>query len=158
MDIYIESTFLIYYYLLLTLILTTTIELPSLFPNILSITINKYYCHYYKYLIYILKIDNNIVIGIQDYVGHAVKLGGYLSASAAAGGVRHSTVDPSNTRKFVRTHVMHDYRRQKQIAANAKPGLQDVEIEIRKNQLWILNVSLFHHQNAVVGIHLIVFR
>jgi hypothetical protein len=28
-------------------------------------------------------------------VGHAVKLGGYLSASAAAGGVRHSTVDPS---------------------------------------------------------------
>jgi hypothetical protein len=28
-------------------------------------------------------------------VGHVVKLGGYLSASAAAGGVRHSTVDPS---------------------------------------------------------------
>ena len=28
---------------------------------------------------------------------------------------------------------MHDYRRQKQIAANAKPRLQDVEIEIRDN-------------------------
>jgi hypothetical protein len=28
-------------------------------------------------------------------MGHAVKLGGYLPASAAAGGVRHSTVDPS---------------------------------------------------------------
>jgi hypothetical protein len=78
-------------------------ELSSLFPNILSITINKYHCHYYKYLIYILKIDDNIVTGIQDYVGHAVKLGGYLSASAAAGGVRHSTVDPSTFESDLRT-------------------------------------------------------
>jgi hypothetical protein len=28
---------------------------------------------------------------------------------------------------------MHDYRRQKQIAANAKPRLQDVEIEVQDN-------------------------
>jgi hypothetical protein len=28
---------------------------------------------------------------------------------------------------------MHDYRRQKQIAANAKPGLYEAEIEIRDN-------------------------
>jgi hypothetical protein len=28
---------------------------------------------------------------------------------------------------------MHDYRRQKKIAANAKTGLQDMEIEIRDN-------------------------
>jgi hypothetical protein len=41
-------------------------------------------------------------MGIQDYVGHTVKLGGYLSASAAAGGVRHSTVDPSTARCAMR--------------------------------------------------------
>jgi len=40
--------------------------------------------------------------------------------------------DP-NTRKFVRTHVMHNYRRQKQMAAHAKPGPQDMEIESQDN-------------------------
>ncbi|CZR67531.1 uncharacterized protein PAC_17430 [Phialocephala subalpina] len=40
--------------------------------------------------------------------------------------------DPGS-RKFVRTHVMHNYRRQKQIDAQAKPGLQDMEIESRHN-------------------------
>ena len=63
-DIYIESTFLIYYYSLLTLILTTTMELPSLFPDILSITINKYHYYHYEYLICSLKIDDSRVMGI----------------------------------------------------------------------------------------------
>jgi hypothetical protein len=34
-------------------------------------------------------------MGIQDYVGHVVKLGGYLPVHSAAGGVRHRGVDPS---------------------------------------------------------------
>jgi hypothetical protein len=40
--------------------------------------------------------------------------------------------DP-NTRKVVRTHVMHNYPRQKQIAAHAKPGLQVVGVERQDN-------------------------
>jgi hypothetical protein len=34
-------------------------------------------------------------MGIQDYKGYIVKLGGYLPAVAATGGVRHSPVDSS---------------------------------------------------------------
>ena len=41
------------------------------------------------------KIEGSMVEGIQDHVGHAVKLRGYLSATSAAGGGRHSPVDPS---------------------------------------------------------------
>jgi hypothetical protein len=72
--------------------------LPNLLPSLLSITINQYHYYHYKYLIYILKIDSIIVTGIQDYAGYVVKLGGYLPAGAAAGGVRHSTVDSSSER------------------------------------------------------------
>lgn len=43
-----------------------------------------------------------------------------------------------NTRKFVRTHVMHNYRRQQQIAAHPKPGLQDTEIESQENDAVII--------------------
>jgi hypothetical protein len=64
-------------------------RLPNRLPNLLSITINKYHYYHYEYSIYILKIDDTIVTGTQDYVGHAVKLGGYLPAGSAAGGVRH---------------------------------------------------------------------
>jgi hypothetical protein len=88
-DIYIELTFLIHHYSLQNFILITTVRLPNLLLGLLSITINKYHCHRYKYSICILKINDSIVTGIQDYVGHAVKLGGYLPASSAAGGVRH---------------------------------------------------------------------
>jgi hypothetical protein len=38
-----------------------------------------------------------------------------------------------NTRKFVRTHVMHNYRRQQQLAVQPKPGLQDMEIDSQDN-------------------------
>ena len=37
-------------------------------------------------------------------MGHAVKLGGYLSVRAAAGGVRHRGVDPSNCRSVSHEH------------------------------------------------------
>jgi hypothetical protein len=40
--------------------------------------------------------------------------------------------DP-NARKFVRTHVMHNNQRQKQVAAHAKPGLQVMEIQREDN-------------------------
>jgi hypothetical protein len=38
-------------------------------------------------------------------VGHAVKLGGYLPVSAAAGGVRHRGVDPSK-KHFIRSFFL----------------------------------------------------
>lgn len=40
--------------------------------------------------------------------------------------------DP-NTRKFVRTHVMHNYCRQKQIAVYRDPRSQDIEINNKDN-------------------------
>jgi hypothetical protein len=55
---------LIQHYLLLNLILITTITLPGLFPGLLSITINKYYYYHHEYLIYSLKIDGSTVTGI----------------------------------------------------------------------------------------------
>jgi hypothetical protein len=36
-------------------------------------------------------------------MGHIVKLGGYLPASAATGGVRHSTVEPSGAERSLRS-------------------------------------------------------
>ena len=42
--------------------------------------------------------------------------------------------DP-NTRKFVRTHVMHNYRRQKRIAVHGKPAPRDIEIGNQDNNV-----------------------
>jgi hypothetical protein len=41
-------------------------------------------------------------MGIQDYIGYIVKLGGYLPVCSAVGGVRYRGVDPSTSGARVR--------------------------------------------------------